>query len=78
MSANYSAVTQVFSNFSQLPEPFLDNDSDICLIVKDLEKGWKVDHEPTIHHYQELLQTKKVSCISEVPGILCFYFNYSV
>ncbi|KZS07082.1 putative Ribosomal L1 domain-containing protein [Daphnia magna] len=50
----------------KLPNPFLDGDCDICLIVKDLEKGWKVDHEPTTQNYQELLDSKNVSFITEV------------
>ncbi|KAI9555845.1 hypothetical protein GHT06_018362 [Daphnia sinensis] len=50
----------------KLPNPFLNGDCDICLIVKDLEKGWKVDHEPTTHYYQELLDSKNVSFITEV------------
>ncbi|XP_057367298.1 ribosomal L1 domain-containing protein CG13096-like [Daphnia carinata] len=50
----------------KLPNPFLNGDCDICLIVKDLEKGWKVDHEPTTQYYQELLDSKNVSFITEV------------
>lgn len=59
--------------FSVLPNSFRNEESDICLIVKDLEKGWKVDHEPTIHHYKELLESKNVSCIKEV--MLSLYLN---
>ena len=36
------------------------------MIVKDLEKGTRPDHEPTKRHYQELLKTKGVEAVSEV------------
>ena len=49
-----------------LPNSFRNEESDICLVVKDLQKGWKVNHEPTTHHYQELLESKNVKCIKEV------------
>lgn len=51
---------------STLPNPYLSQESDICLIVKDLVKGWKNDHEPTIHHYKELLSSKNVDCVDEI------------
>lgn len=49
-----------------LPNSFRNEESDICLIVKDLEKGWKIGHEPTTHHYQELLDSKNVKGIKEI------------
>lgn len=55
-----------FLNSSKLPNPFLNGDCDVCLIVKDLEKGWKVDHEPTTYNYQELLDSNNISFITEV------------
>lgn len=61
-----TADKYIYFYFSKLPNPFLDGDCDICLIVKDLEKGWKVDHEPTTQNYQELLDSKNVSFITEV------------
>lgn len=63
-SAKINILTEIY--FRKLPNPFLSSDSDICLIVKDLEKGWKVDHEPTTQHYQELLESKEIDFISEV------------
>jgi len=51
---------------TKLPNSFLKRDNDICLIVKDLEKGWKKDHEPTIHHYKELLQKKDIDFVNEI------------
>lgn len=49
-----------------LPHPVRTKESDVCLIVKDLEKGWKINHEPTAEHYQELLRAKNISCVNEV------------
>lgn len=53
-------------NLSSLPHPVRTKESDVCLIVKDLEKGWKINHEPTAEHYQELLRAKNISCVNEV------------
>jgi len=47
-----------------IPEP-----RDVCLIVKDLEKGLKVDHEPTINHFKELLSEKGVADITQVISL---------
>jgi len=51
---------------SKLPNSFLSKDNDICLIVKDLEKGWKKDHEPTIHHFKEYLDKKNINFVNEI------------
>ncbi len=42
--------------------------NDVCLIVKDLEKGLKVDHEPTVNHFKELLSDKGVE-VSRVMSL---------
>ena len=42
---------------------------DICLIVKDLEKGLKIDHEPTVNHFNELLNEKGVDEITQVISL---------
>merc|ERR1712071_22014 len=49
-----------------LPNTCLKRDNDICLIVKDLEKGWKKDHEPSMHHYKELLAKKGIDFVDEI------------
>ena len=65
-----------------LPNSFRNEESDICLIVKDLEKGWKIGHEPTTHHYQELLDSKNVKGIKEVnmttKFVLFCISNYNI
>ena len=62
-----SVLTQyLFLNIRTLPNTCLKRDNDICLIVKDLEKGWKKDHEPSMHHYKELLAKKGIDFVDEV------------
>ena len=38
-----------------MPDP-----ADVCLIVRDLQKGLKADHEPSANHFRELLADKGV------------------
>lgn len=45
--------------------PIVDN-KDVCLFVKDLEKGLKVDHEDTINHFKDLLREKGVEVASVI------------
>ena len=47
-----------------IPEP-----RDVCLIVKDLEKGIKPDHEPTLNHVNEMLLDKGVDNITQVISL---------
>ena len=44
-----------------LPDPH-----EVCLIVKDLEKGTRPDHEPSKRHFLDLLKAKGVEGVSEV------------
>lgn len=50
----------VTPQFSSLPHSLENAESDICIFVKDLKRGRKLDYEPTIKHYEALLKTKKV------------------
>ncbi|TMW49273.1 hypothetical protein DOY81_005651 [Sarcophaga bullata] len=43
------------------------NEDDIALIVPDLQRGAKVDYEPTIQHYEDLLREKGISGIKIIP-----------
>ncbi|XP_003702567.2 ribosomal L1 domain-containing protein 1 isoform X1 [Megachile rotundata] len=43
-----------------LPHSIVSSDDEVALFVGDLQKGRRKDYEPTIEHYQELLQ--KHSC----------------
>ena len=44
----------------RLPHDPHPANKDVCIFVKDLEKGLKVDHEDTIRHFSEMLQEKGV------------------
>jgi len=44
-----------------LPHSIENSEADICLFVRDLKRGRKLDFEPTIKHYEQLLRTKKVT-----------------
>ena len=46
--------------YSNLPHGLLPEPTDVCLIVKDLQKGLTVDHEPSANHFKELLADKGV------------------
>ena len=43
------------------------NEDDVALIVPDLQRGAKVDYEPTIQHYEDLLREKGISGIKIIP-----------
>lgn len=45
---------------SSLPHGLLPEPTDVCLIVKDLQKGLKVDHEPSANHFKDLLADKGI------------------
>lgn len=53
----------------KLPHWLLTETSDVCLFVSDLKKGKKIDHEPTIQHYEDLLRSKGVT---KVNILKCF------
>ncbi len=46
--------------FSVLPHSTLPSPCDVCLVVKDLKKGIKVDHEPTANHFKDILSVKGI------------------
>ena len=49
-----------FLLFRELPHIILPEPTEVCLIVKDLEKGLKVDHEPTTIHFKDILSEKGI------------------
>jgi len=53
----------------KLPYVPLPENRDICLFVKDLEKGLKVDHEDTVRHFTDLLEEKGVKGITQVISL---------
>lgn len=58
---------------SSIPHPYLNHESDAMLIVKDLEKGWEKNHEPTTEFYTELLAKKGVMGAFEVRPLVQFW-----
>jgi len=53
----------------KLPHSPLPGNKDVCLFVKDLEKGLKVDHEGTVQHFTNLLADKGVQGINKVISL---------
>jgi len=53
----------------KLPHSPLPPNNDVCLFVKDLEKGLKVDHEDTVNHFTSLLADKGVTGITKVISL---------
>lgn len=48
----------------KLPNPIYKTGDDICLIVKDLERGRKQDYEPTLQHWQDKLRELGIDFVS--------------
>lgn len=53
-----------------LPHCTAATTGEICLITPDLKKGKKIDHEPTIDHWKDILQEAGVT---EVCLWHCYY-----
>eukprot|EP00092_Neocalanus_flemingeri_P011912 GFUD01012844.1.p1 GENE.GFUD01012844.1~~GFUD01012844.1.p1 ORF type:complete len:551 (-),score=232.75 GFUD01012844.1:91-1743(-) len=53
----------------KLPHSPLPPSKDVCLFVKDLEKGLKVDHEDTVRHFTSLLADKGVTGVTQVISL---------
>lgn len=49
---------------SVLPHSTVATSGEICLITPDLKKGRKVDHEPTIDHWEQLIKEAGVTAVS--------------
>lgn len=47
--------------YRALKHSMLDEDTEIALFVKDLKRGRRLDSEPTIQHYEQLLREKGVT-----------------
>lgn len=59
----------IYLFFSVLPHSTVASTKEICLITPDLKKGRKVDHEPTIDHWEQLIREAGVTSV----GILILY-----
>lgn len=55
----------------------MNDDSEICLFVKDLKRGRRVDFEPTIQHYEKLLKANKIKHSITVIPLNQLYNEYA-
>lgn len=63
--------------YSPLKHSLLNDESEICLFVKDLKRGRRVDFEPTIQHYEKLLRANKVKHSITVIPLNQLYNEYA-
>ncbi|XP_038211831.1 ribosomal L1 domain-containing protein CG13096-like [Zerene cesonia] len=49
-----------------LPYSTVASSGEVCLITPDLKKGKKVDHEPTIEHWEEILRKAGVTSVKTI------------
>merc|ERR1711874_121214 len=49
-----------------LPHTPLADNKDVCIFVKDLEKGLKVDHEASVNHFKDLISSQGVEVSSVI------------
>ncbi|XP_047529648.1 ribosomal L1 domain-containing protein CG13096 [Vanessa atalanta] len=49
-----------------LPNSTMASSGEVCLITPDLKKGKKVDHEPTVDHWEEILRKAGVTAVKTV------------
>ncbi|XP_059620066.1 ribosomal L1 domain-containing protein CG13096 [Phlebotomus argentipes] len=52
-----------------LPHSLINDTDEVCLFVKDLRRGTKIDYEPTKEHFEEVLRVAGVSRINRVIPI---------
>ena len=54
-----------------MPAPFTDS-AEVCLFVKDLKRGIRVDHEKSVRHWRDVLDEAGVTRVTEVGlGVTC-------
>ncbi|CAG4979999.1 unnamed protein product [Colias eurytheme] len=49
-----------------LPHSTVASSGEVCLITPDLKKGKKVDHEPTIEHWEDILRKAGVTSVKTI------------
>lgn len=59
-----------------LPHPYLNTESDICLLVGDVKRG-KTYMEKSEEHYKALLEGKNINFINEIIPLKRFLSEYS-
>ncbi|KAJ0177175.1 hypothetical protein K1T71_007184 [Dendrolimus kikuchii] len=52
-----------------IPNSTVASTGEVCLITPDLKKGRKIDHEPTIDKWEELLRKKDVTAVKTIIPI---------
>ncbi|XP_023947040.2 ribosomal L1 domain-containing protein CG13096 [Bicyclus anynana] len=49
-----------------LPHTTVSTTGEVCLVTPDLKKGRKIDHEPTVEHWEDLLRAAGVKSVKTV------------
>ncbi|XP_034830366.1 ribosomal L1 domain-containing protein CG13096 [Maniola hyperantus] len=49
-----------------LPHSTISTNGEVCLVTPDLKKGKKIDHEPTVEHWEEMLRGAGVTSVKTV------------
>lgn len=57
----FSSIIQFIHSTRLLKHTLHNEDSEVALFVKDLKRGRRLDFEPTIQHYENLLREKNVT-----------------
>uniref|UniRef100_A0A0K8VL10 Ribosomal L1 domain-containing protein CG13096 n=1 Tax=Bactrocera latifrons TaxID=174628 RepID=A0A0K8VL10_BACLA len=50
-----------------LKHSLVDKDDDVAIIVSDLQRGSKVDYEPTIQHYEDIFREAGIEGLTIIP-----------
>lgn len=59
-----------------LKHNLLTDTSEVCLIVSDLKRGRRVDYNPTVEHYEEILRKNKIENIKRIIPMNCIRTEY--
>uniref|UniRef100_A0A1B0GH80 Uncharacterized protein n=1 Tax=Lutzomyia longipalpis TaxID=7200 RepID=A0A1B0GH80_LUTLO len=59
-----------------LTHSLIDDTDEVCLVVKDLERGAKKDFEPTNNHFEEVLRVAGVTRINRILSVNELKKNY--
>lgn len=60
-----------------MPAPFSDS-AEVCLFVKDLKRGIRVDHDKSVRHWKEALEEAGVTRITEVMPLRQLKAEYNM
>lgn len=73
----FLTIHKLKSEYSTLPHSIDAEDSDVCLFVKDLKRGRRLDFEPTIKHFEGMLRQKKVERNLTIIPLNQLYNDYA-